>query len=170
VTDGLNEKSFLRSVEVARLSGVSTDTLRHYERKGLIPHPRRSANGYREYPLATVDRVLLVQRAIAVGFTIDELAKILKQRDKGGTPCREVRALAQAKMTGIEKQLHELTALHEELRTILQDWDERLVNTSAGARAGLLEALVKSGGKVRTRSLNARAGVKRLQSKKESLR
>jgi DNA-binding transcriptional MerR regulator len=169
VIDEPSNKGFLRSGEVARLSGVSTDSLRHYERKGLIPRPRRSANGYREYPPATVDRVLLVQRAMAVGFTIAELAKILKQRDKGGAPCREVHALAEAKLAGIEKQLHELAALHGELQTILRDWDARLANASVGVRAGLLESLANTGSKVRTRSLNTRAGAKRLQSKKESL-
>lgn len=170
VVDGLNEIRFLRSAEVARLTGVSTDTLRHYERKGLIARPRRSANGYREYPPATVDRVLLVQRAIAVGFTINELAKILKQRDKGGAPCRGVRALAEAKLAGIEKQLQELTTLHAELQTILRDWDARLANTSDGARAGLLESLANTGGRVKARSLTARTGAKRLQSNKESLK
>jgi DNA-binding transcriptional MerR regulator len=136
-----DENRFLRSGQLARLAGVSTDTLRHYERLGLLPRPRRSANSYREYPQGTLDRVRLVQRALAVGFTLAELARILKSRDKGGVPCREVRALAETKLHNIEAQLRELTCLRDDLRATLKDWDSRLASKAADERAGLLEAL-----------------------------
>ena len=90
-TVSVKEKAFLYSGELARLTGVSTDTLRHYERRGLVPRPSRSNSGYRQYPLEVADRVRLVQRALAVGFSLDELARILRERDKGKAPCREVR-------------------------------------------------------------------------------
>jgi DNA-binding transcriptional MerR regulator len=135
---------YLRSGQLAKLAGVSTDTLRHYERLGLLPRPRRSANGYREYPRATLDRVRLVRRALAVGFTLTELARFLKSRDRGGVPCREVRALAEAKLRHVEEQMRELASLRDDLRTALKDWDARLANAAAGERAGLLEALAAS--------------------------
>src|SRR6185295_15337497 len=94
----ISRRAFYRSGELARLAGVSPDTLRHYERKRLLQRPRRSANGYREYPPSTLDRVHLVRRALAVGFTLDELARILSVRDQGGAPCRQVRALAGEKL------------------------------------------------------------------------
>jgi DNA-binding transcriptional MerR regulator len=169
VTDQLNGKSYLRSSEVARLTGVSTDTLRHYERKGIIPRPRRSANGYREYPPATVARIRLVQRALAVGFTLAELAMVLKQRDQGGTPCRAVRALAETKLAGIEQQLQELTALRDEFRDILQDWDARLAQTRQGNRAGLLESLVNATGKATEKTLSVRRRVRRPTRKADRL-
>jgi MerR family transcriptional regulator, mercuric resistance operon regulatory protein len=168
VADKTNGKGFLRPGEVARLAGVSTDTLRHYERKGLIARPRRSSNRYREHPPATVDRVRLVQRALGVGFTLDELAKIFKQRDRGEAPCRQVRALAEAKLADIEKHLEELIAMRGELRSILQDWDARLARTSAGGRAGLLESLAGAEGKKGRMTFRARAGVKRSESRKEN--
>jgi DNA-binding transcriptional MerR regulator len=138
------KNSYLRSGQLAQLSGVSTDTLRHYERLGLLPPPRRSRNGYREYPREALARVRLVQRALAVGFTLAELARFLKSRDKGGVPCREVRALAEAKLRNLEAQLRELTCLRNELRATLKDWDSRLASTAADERAGLLEALTAS--------------------------
>lgn len=137
-----DQDSFLRSGRLAKLAGVSTDTLRHYERLGLLPRPRRSANGYREYPQKTLDRVRLVQRALRVGFTLAELARILKSRDKGGVPCREVRALAETKLRNLEEQLRELTCLRDDLRATLKDWDSRLASAANDERAGLLEALV----------------------------
>src|SRR2546421_4314718 len=72
------KKTYMRAGELARASGVSTDTLRHYERKGVLPKPRRSPNGYREYASESLARVLLVRRALAFGFTLDELARVLR--------------------------------------------------------------------------------------------
>jgi DNA-binding transcriptional MerR regulator len=132
---------YLRAGEVAKAAGVSTDTLRHYERKGVLAAPRRSRNGYREYPRAALERVLLVRRALAVGFTLDELARILRARDRGGAPCREVRALAATKLSLVEARLLELTSMRDELRATLKDWDSRLSKASKGERAGLLDSL-----------------------------
>lgn len=137
----MSKKALLRSGELARLAGVSTDTLRHYERKGVLAKPRRSVNGYREYAAETLDRVLLVRRALGVGFTLDELAGILKERDRGGVPCREVREMAAAKLAEIETRLSELEALRDDLRATIEGWDGRLARTTTGERAGLLESL-----------------------------
>src|SRR5207253_2501414 len=95
-------------------------------------------------PAQALNRVRLIQRALAVGFTLDELARILNVRDRGGAPCREVRRLAAEKLSDIETRLSELISLRDELRIILQDWDTRLENVSAGERAALLETLAAS--------------------------
>jgi DNA-binding transcriptional MerR regulator len=138
------KKSYLRAGELARAVGVSADTLHHYERKGVLAPPRRSANGYREYPADALDRVRLVRRALAIGFTLDELAQILRARDRGVAPCREVRALATAKLAAVEERLRELVAVREELRAVVGEWDARLARTPAGGRAGLLDSLAAS--------------------------
>ena len=135
------EKEFLRSGEVARLAGVSADTLRHYERKGVLTRPHRAENGYREYPTAVLQRVRLIRRALAVGFTLDELANILSVRDRGGAPCHEVRSLAASKLLEVERQIKDLIAFRAELRMTIKDWDTRLARKKPGARANLLEAL-----------------------------
>jgi DNA-binding transcriptional MerR regulator len=128
--------------DVARRCGVSTDTLRHYERKGLLPRPARSQNGYRRYPPDTVARVLLVQRALVVGFTLDELARVLRKRDRGEPPCRGVRDLVAARLAEFEARLRQLTSLRRELRQQLATWDRTLAATPAGQPAHLLESLV----------------------------
>ena len=138
------KNGFMRAGELARAAGVSTDTLRHYERKGVLGAPRRSANGYREYPPEALARVLLVRRALAFGFTLDELARVLGTRERGGAPCREVRALAACKLEEVESRLRELRALRGDLRSILGEWDERLSGAADGERAGLLESLAAS--------------------------
>lgn len=144
ITAPSNKKEFLRAGELARAAGVSTDTLRHYERKGVMPAPRRSPNGYREYPAESLARVLVVRRALAVGFTLDELAHILRARARGVAPCREVRDLAAAKLAGVNERLRELAAVRDELRATLADWDSRLSKTKTGERARLLESLIIS--------------------------
>ena len=129
----------LRAGELARLCGISTDTLRHYERVGVLAHPRRSEAGYRQYPSAAVARVQLVRRALGLGFSLAELARLLCVRDRGGAPCREVRALAARKLEQVEKQLIDLADLRDHLRALLAVWDQRLERTPEGVPAGLLE-------------------------------
>jgi DNA-binding transcriptional MerR regulator len=131
----------LSSGELADLAGVSRDTLRHYERKGVLPRPLRGHNSYRQYPPEALQRVQLVRRALSVGFTLDELAKVLKVRDAGGAPCEEVRRLAAQKLLNVQDQLRELTELRDELQKTLRDWDSRLSRRAVGKRANLLESL-----------------------------
>jgi DNA-binding transcriptional MerR regulator len=129
------------SGELADSAGVSRDTLRHYERKGVLARPLRGQNGYRKYPPEALQRVQLIRRALSVGFTLDELAKVLKVRDAGGAPCEEVRRIATQKLFAVQDQLRELTALRDDLQETLKDWDMRLAHRANGKRANLLESL-----------------------------
>jgi DNA-binding transcriptional MerR regulator len=155
-----SKKAYVRAGELARAAGVSTDTLRHYERKGVLGAPRRSANGYREYPPEALERVRLVRRALSFGFTLDELARVLRTRERGGAPCREVRALAAGKLEEVQARLRELRELRGELRAILGEWDERLSGAADGGRAGLLESLAARRARP-TEDRNARASLRR---------
>jgi DNA-binding transcriptional MerR regulator len=131
----------MRTSEVGRLAGVSADTVRLYERRGLLPRPRRTAAGYRQYPAETAERVKLVRRAVALGFTLDELRVILAARDRGDRPCGAVRTLAAEKLAALDEHLEELAALRDRIRGVLRDWDGRLARTPRGRQAGLLQAL-----------------------------
>jgi DNA-binding transcriptional MerR regulator len=136
-----DQATSLSAGELAKAAGVSTDTLRYYERRGVLARPRRAANGYRQYPPEALGRVTLVRRALAFGFTLDELARVLSARDRGGAPCRQVRALAAAKLSEVEERLAQLIELRDELRETLGDWDARLAETPDGRAAALLESL-----------------------------
>jgi DNA-binding transcriptional MerR regulator len=138
------ERKLLRSGELARLAGVSTDLLRHYERIGIVPRPERALNGYRQYPATALDRVHAARRSLALGFSLPELARIFAIRDRGGAPCRKVRDLAEKKLRQVEQNLLELKALRRQLRDTVLDWDRRLGKTPAGRRAGLIESLQES--------------------------
>src|SRR5262249_59170690 len=127
----------LRSGELAQLSGVSADTLRHYERKGLLK-PYRASNGYREYPRQAVERVRLIRSALAIGFKLDDLQRIFKLRDAGRAPCRQVRELAAAKLDELEALVRDLTVLRDQMRGLIKDWDRRLDSAPADEPARLL--------------------------------
>jgi len=131
----------LRIGELSARTGLSRDTLRYYERRGLLPSPARESNGYRLYPPAAVERLLWIRQVLRAGFTLDELASLLAERARGGIPCRRVRALGAAKLAEMEERQRELAAACEALRGLLADWDRRLEATVPGERAGLLDNL-----------------------------
>jgi|HubBroStandDraft_2_1064218.scaffolds.fasta_scaffold420491_2 DNA-binding transcriptional MerR regulator len=131
----------MQSGELARLTGVSTDTLRHYERLGLLAKPLRTAGGYRDYPASSLDRVRLIRRALGAGFSLAELTAILKMRDRGDIPCHKARALGQVKLQQITQQIKDLQLMRKQLEAILKDWDGRLFRTPKGEPARLLESL-----------------------------
>jgi MerR family copper efflux transcriptional regulator len=131
----------LRAGELARACGISTDTLRHYERVGVLPKPQRTSAGYRQYPAEAVARVRTVRRALDIGFSLAELARFMRARERGGTPCREVRALAVRKLADLERRLEELTILRDQMRQLVVDWEQKLEATPEGMQAHLLDAL-----------------------------
>lgn len=128
--------------ELARLAGVSTDTLRYYERCGLLARAPRSISGYRLFPAEAVVRVQLIRGALSIGFSLSELAAIFRERDRGGAPCHRVRLLAAEKLRALEARLRDLQTWRRELRKTLAEWDRLLCKTPRGKRAGLLEAFV----------------------------
>ena len=131
----------MQSGELSRLAGISTDTLRHYERLGVLPKPPRTNSGYRDYPANSLDRVRLVQSALKVGFSLPELATILRMRDGGEVPCHRVRAIAEDKLREVKQQINDLLGMRDQLERILKDWDARLARTGKGKPARLLESL-----------------------------
>jgi DNA-binding transcriptional MerR regulator len=131
----------LASGEAARRAGVSRDTLRVYERRGLLPAPARNANGYRRYSPAAVERVRMIQAALDAGFTLAELSRILRQKDEGGAPCREVFSIASARLAELTERIAALSALRDRLERTIGQWERTLAITPRGARARLLEGL-----------------------------
>jgi DNA-binding transcriptional MerR regulator len=145
------------SGELGRLAGVSGDTIRFYERNGLLPSAPRSASGYRIFPRDTLRRVQLIRSALGIGFSVRELADIFRERDRGGAPCRHVRKLVAGKLAALETQLRKLHLWRGELRRTLAQWDLRLSHTPRGKQARLLEAFAAVQPNSPARSSNLRA-------------
>ena len=150
---GMSE--FFRIGQLAERAGVSADTIRHYDRLGLLPKTSRSSGGYRLFPPSVVQRVLLIRDAVRVGFSLDQLATFLRAREAGGAPCHDVRATAARILEAVDTQIADLTTRRDALRAMLEDWDHRLAETPPNRPAHLLEALtVEAAGAVRRKSAN----------------
>ncbi len=131
----------LHSGELAEATGVSPDTIRHYEKIGVLPKALRSPSGYRMYPHGAVERVAVVQRALRIGFTLAELSDVLKARDGGAAPCKRVYELAQMKLRGIEGDIAALRQTQRYLKKVLTDWEQRIQQAGKGQPAHLLNSL-----------------------------
>ena len=133
----------LRVSDVASQAGVSVDTVRHYERKGVLRNVARDRSGYRRYPADAVKTVLVIRRAITLGFSLDELADIFRERAAGKAPCGRVRDLAGRKLAELDERIAALTALRTVLAETIEGWDDRLRNTKDGNFARLLETIIQ---------------------------
>lgn len=138
-----NQHGPFRSGELAALSGVSADTIRHYEKLGLLPKPTRTDGGYRLYPEEARTRAQIIGSALKAGFSLAELAQVFKQRDAGIAPCRQVAGLAAQKVAQLQERIDELTALRDWLGNVLEVWHRRLSETAPGKPARLLELLTQ---------------------------
>jgi DNA-binding transcriptional MerR regulator len=134
-------RTSFRSGEIARLTGVSADTIRHYERIGILPESARTASGYRMYAPGVIDRVQLVRRALQLGFTLTELAEILRVRDRGGVPCHRVLSLTEEKLRSLEQQIQELCRTQRYMCQLVRQWRRQLAHTPPGSKAMLLHSL-----------------------------
>ncbi len=135
-------RQLLRSGELASRAGVSTDTLRYYEQKGVLAPPPRSSNGYRCYPAESLERVQVVRSALRIGFSVDELARVLRVRQSGGIPCRSVREMASTKLRELRQRQVEIERLCQMLQAVIRRWDDQLGRTAPDECAHLLDKLV----------------------------
>ncbi|HVS75264.1 MAG TPA: MerR family transcriptional regulator [Candidatus Acidoferrales bacterium] len=149
----MTREKVYRSGELARLAGVSTDTLRHYERIGVLVRPPRASNGYRVYSAVSLNRVLVLQSAVRAGFSLAELARILGLREHGGAPCRMVHSLARQKIRSLDQQILRLQELKAFLAKLARDWATRLRKTPPGQKAYLLDSLAGKEHPARTKGL-----------------
>jgi len=136
-----DKRAALRSGQLAKLVGVSADTLRHYERIGLIPRAPRTAAGYRMYSPELVERVKTVRRAQQLGFTLSELAEIFRIRDRGRAPCARVLAMTEQKLATLGQRVRELQRARRSMQALLRHWRAQMDRTGPGEKALLLESL-----------------------------
>ena len=101
--------------ELAKACGVGVETIRYYERRGLIPDPRPGKKGYREFSDDDARRVQFIKQAQGLGFTLKEIDELLALRVSSETTCDDVRGLAEAKLEDIEEKLRTLRSFKRAL-------------------------------------------------------
>jgi MerR family mercuric resistance operon transcriptional regulator len=101
--------------QVANATGVTVETLRFYEKERLLDPPSRTPAGYRQYPPETVKRVLFIQRAKEVGFTLKDITELLSLREQPGTTCSDIRLRASQKVEEVNRKLADLERIRNAL-------------------------------------------------------
>jgi MerR family mercuric resistance operon transcriptional regulator len=107
---------------IAQAAGVNVETVRYYQRRGLVSLPPKRVRGFRYYPSETASRVRFIKRAQALGMSLKEVQRLLKLDAKGA--CKENRSLAVAKLALVEKKLSELARLRDVLRDLVAACDQ----------------------------------------------
>ena len=110
--------------EAADQAGVNVQTLRYYERRGLLPKPARRASGYREFAADAVRVVRFIKRAQDLGFSLDEIEELLRLRRNSGRSRQRIRGVAEQRIHQIEQKIAELERMRGALRTLVHSCHE----------------------------------------------
>jgi len=105
--------------QTARQAGVNTQTLRYYERRGLLPRPPRRGSGYRDYPADAVRTIRFIKRAQDLGFSLDEVEQLLRFRGVRAADRHRVRALAERKIAAIDQKIDRLRSMRGALKALV---------------------------------------------------
>lgn len=127
----------MRTGEVAEQVGVNIQTLRYYERRGLLPEPPRSAAGYRDYPSDAVRVIRFVKRAQELGFSLTMVEELLHLAEGGPENCDEAKTVAEAHLAGLDQRIAELQRMRTSLTRLVATCDL----PRADRRCPLLEAI-----------------------------
>jgi len=134
--------------ELAKQVGVNVQTVRFYERRELLPEPMRKESGYRTYGPDDLRRLRFIRHAKTLGFTLTEIATILRMREKGKCPCGEVTKIGQKHLRDLAQQIGRLHRFQAELSRAVKTW-KRLgeQRVSADAICVLIERTMDGAGK-----------------------
>ena len=118
----------MRIGQVAARAGVHVETLRYYERRGLLKEPARKPSGYRAYRDDSVRVVRFIKRAQELGFTLTDIGELLRLAEGGPESCREVRELARAKLEDIGRRIETLQSMRRSLTALVRTCSRRGAN------------------------------------------
>lgn len=131
--------------ELAKQSGTSVQTLRFYERSGLLPKPQRTESGYRMYASGDLRRLELIHQAKRLGFSLDEIKRILRLRQQGSCPCGEVVQMLEKHLRETDEQIRNLQRFRREVAGTLEDWKQSGVEGVPGeVICGLIERTIRT--------------------------
>lgn len=130
-----------RSGDISKLCNVNKETLRYYERKGLIAEPVRSDAGYRLYPEDTIKRILFIKRIQELGFTLSEIDKLLGVVDKDDVRCADMHDFVVQKLEDVRLKIRDL----KRIECMLEDLKDRCPDEKAIHECPIIEALIDNG-------------------------
>lgn len=123
--------------QLAQRAGVGVETIRFYEREGLISEPPRRPSGYRDYPFETVARIVFIRRAKDLGFTLKEINELLELRVRPRRNCGQVKQSADTKIADIDGKIASLRRMRRALKDLTKACEERTPTTECPILASL---------------------------------
>jgi MerR family copper efflux transcriptional regulator len=153
--------------QLANLAGVKRDTVRFYERSGLLPKPQRMTSGYRVYDEAALSQVRFIRKAQSLGFSLAEIRRILSLRGQGRATCRCVLAMAEVTLSETESRLKQLREFRDALAMNLKRWNRQARGPMAAEFCALIESTTDSSTHLPDRSKSKEGGENKWLSKKE---
>jgi MerR family mercuric resistance operon transcriptional regulator len=129
---------------LSRRPGSRVETIRYYEHVGLLPRPPHSPGGYRQYAREHLDRLAFIRRARALGFSLDEVRRLLHLADERRRPCAEARAVASAHLADVRAKIVDLRRMERVLRETVARCE-----AGTGSECALIEALSSESGAAR---------------------
>jgi len=108
----------------------------------VLAKAQRTESGYRVYPAETLERVNMIRQALRLGFSLAELAEILRTRDRGGVPCSRVLGMLEGKLDLLDEQITDLKHLRKSMTQIVSDWKSKLDQSEPGTRVHLLDSII----------------------------
>ena len=124
MTDHERESGFTRG-DLAHATGCNIETIRYYERIGLMTAPDRTASGYRQYRDADIDRLRFITRGRALGFSLEELKSLLRLAEESQLSCSDVDRLARIHLVDIQRRLADLQRMERELQRTIESCSGR---------------------------------------------
>lgn len=133
----MGTRGSLKIGEVSKLSGIGIEALRFYEKSGLLDRPSRTESGYRMYDADVLERLDFIKRAQVLGFSLDEIRRIIAEKRAGQSPCAAVREVVRHRLEELDERMKEMRRYRNELAKALAEWDK--TGDSPGHICGLIE-------------------------------
>lgn len=137
IVDEEEQKGMLKIGDVSKLSGIGIEALRFYEKSGLLEKPARTYSGYRMYGRDVLERLAFIKQAQTLGFSLDEIRRIVADARAGQSPCEEVREIVRQRLEELDERMREMRRYRKELSETLAEWDEK--GHAPGHICGLIE-------------------------------
>lgn len=128
---------WLKIGEVSALAGIGIEALRFYERSGLLDAPARTESGYRLYNSDVLERLTFIKRAQMLGFSLEEIGRLIAERRAGQNPCADVREIVRRRLQELDERMAQMKRYRRELISALQEWDQ--TGDKKGHVCGLIE-------------------------------
>ncbi len=137
IVDDEQGRGVLKIGDVSKRSGIGIEALRFYEKSGLLDKPARTDSGYRVYGPEILERLAFIKQAQALGFSLDEIKRIIEDARTGRSPCDEVREIVSGRLEELDERMREMRRYRKELAETLEEWNK--VGRAPGHICGLIE-------------------------------